>query len=108
MKTGAELRENIMRHIWFTYFVREATKPAVLGVAFILSLFALGRLVFVAKVFENASLHHDVFGFAQYMLNAFIGTQFMVQLIIVLSGTLFAFMLKDAVSIFGRSRLAGV
>ena len=108
MKTEIELRESIMRHIWLTYFVRQATKPMVLGVAFAVSLFALGRLVFVAKVLENASLQHDIFGYAGYLLNAFIGTQFIVQFVVVLSATLLAFMLKDSVSILTRSRLAGV
>lgn len=108
MKTPSELRTAVMRHIWVTYFVRQATGPAVLGVAFVLSLFALGRLVFVAKVFENAALHHDIAGYAGYMLNAFIGTQFIVQLVIVLAVTLFGFVVKDAVVIVRRSsRLAG-
>lgn len=108
MKTDTELRENIMRRVWMAYFVREATRPMVLAVALAVSLFILGRLVFVAKVFENAALQHDVFGYAGYMLNAFAGTQFAVQLVVVLSGVLFAFILKDAVLTLFRPRLAGV
>jgi hypothetical protein len=107
MKTETELRENIMRRVWMAYFVREATRPMILAVAFAVSLFVLGRLVFVAKVFENAALKHDAFGYIGYMLDAFIGTQFIVQLIVVLSAVLFAFILKDAVLTLARSRLAG-
>lgn len=108
MRTDTVLRENIMRRVWVTYFVREATKPMILAVALAVALFALGRLVFVAKVFENAALKHDAFGYMGYMLNAFVGTQFVVQLIVVLSAVLFAFILKDAVTTLIRSRLAGV
>lgn len=95
MKTDSQITKGIMRRVYAVYVMRQLSHPAVrLGVLLAL-LVSLRELVWVSRVFENFSHKNGVVEFVQYGISAFAGTEFVVQLVVLGAGLIFAYSIKD-------------
>jgi hypothetical protein len=79
-KTQSNIEQVVMARVGRIYILRFIFNGFV-GSALLLlaALYAIGREVWVARVFENAP--GDLFASAQFFLSAFSHTQFVVQLL---------------------------
>jgi len=79
------IKNNVMRRVRTIHAVRPFTSgTAVAAVFFVLSLYAIGRFVFVAQVFRNMPALEDVSGVLQFMATAFVNTDLIVQVLTIL------------------------
>lgn len=95
MKTDSQLIKSIMRRVYGVYVVRQLSRPAVRFGALLALALALRELTWVSSVLENISKKTDVVEFVSYGFSAFIGTEFIVQLVVVAGAFIFAYSIKD-------------
>ena len=92
----ARIKKEIMLRVRFVHLFKRALRPFTIEVCiFIAALFGTGKLVFVAKVLENAPEASRLQEFAMFFVQAFARTEFSVQLLmlgVVVAG---AFALRD-------------
>ena len=81
---SSQLKKEIMLRVRFVHLVKRALQPfAIKMVVAVAALFAVGRMVFVAKVFENAPSVSQVSEFSTFFVRAFTHTEFAVQAVIL-------------------------
>ncbi len=95
MKTDKQITEGIMRRVYGVYFMRRLSHPAVRLGVFLALLLSLRELVWVSRVFENMSHKNGVVEFVQYGISAFAGTEFIVQLVVLMGAFIFAYSIRD-------------
>lgn len=100
----------IMRRVYTIWLVRSVLSPLALKLyGIVLSLFFIGRLVFVERVFDNAPSFTEPLHMFQFASSAFFHTevsvQFFVASLLALSAWAF-FGIVKRVPIFERKRLA--
>jgi predicted tellurium resistance membrane protein TerC len=78
--------------------MRQLSHPAVRLGVFLALLLSLRELVWVSRVFENMSHKNGVIEFIQYGISAFIGTEFVVQLVLIVGAGIVAYSAKDLFS----------
>jgi hypothetical protein len=104
MKT---LKQRTMRSIYAIYVLKRALHPFVLKAAtlFIL-LWSLGALVWVSRVFEN--LPTGLYSMIQYITNAFLQTEVLVQFVSVGIVIVIVWMLHDIARIIAPNERTSV
>ena len=103
------IKSEIMLRVRFLYVLKKMARPFALEVGMLaVVLFGVGRLVFVAKVFENAPDVSRVYDFAMFFVRAFANTETLVQVLVLGTVCAVIFALKDfarTVSLLGRFTL---
>ncbi len=85
-----------MRRVRTIHHVRPLFSNAVLaGGLFVISLYVIGREVFVARVFENVSSVKGTVAVGKFFLEAFVSTEVIVQALVLLSGIAFLWLLRE-------------
>lgn len=76
----------VMRRVRTIHRLRPLFSSAtVAGLLFVVSLYAVGREVWVARVFQNMPHIQDVAAVIQFFLSAFLSTSHVVQLTLLLT-----------------------
>lgn len=91
-----KMKQAIMIRVRFIHFLKRAVSPLLIKtVGFTVALYGVGKLVFVAKVFENAPSASQFEGFVAFFGHAFLNTGVLVQAFL-LGAIIFAlFALRD-------------
>jgi hypothetical protein len=105
MKTEKQLTDAIMRRVYGVYILRQISQPAVRIGSLLLLALALRELVWVSAIFDTIARKTDIVDFAHYAVSAFAGTEFTVQIVLILGAAIVAFSLKDVVG-FRRTQFA--
>ncbi|MEA2701737.1 MAG: hypothetical protein QOE22_446 [Candidatus Parcubacteria bacterium] len=85
MTNSSNLSRNVMRRVRFVHAVRPFTSNAAGAIALLgISLYMLGREVFVAQVFRNVPAA-DLSSILRFAEAAFLNTTFAVQALVVLA-----------------------
>jgi len=80
----SQLKNEVMLRVRFIHLMKRAIQPfALKAMVAVAALFAVGRMVFVAKVFENAPSISEVSEFSAFFFRAFTNTEFAVQAVIL-------------------------
>lgn len=92
----SKIKQRVMRRVRIMHTLRPLTSPmALAALVLLVSLYELGRLVFVAQVFRNMPAVEDVSALAQFFVAAFLNTEFIVQICTILTIVALAFIAKD-------------
>ena len=104
----SKIKKNVMRRVHTIRTVRPITSGVVLAsVFFIVSLYAIGKVVFVAQVYRNMPAVQDIGAVLMFMVNAFLHTEFLVQALSLTVLLTAAWMLRDIGRVIaGEGRLA--
>jgi cell division protein FtsX len=88
MNDISNIERTVMQRVHLIRALRYAISGAVLSLLLsFISLWGIGRTVWVARVFENAP--HDSFGLVWFYWNAFLHTRLAVEVLcVILFGTL--------------------
>ena len=106
MKTEQQLRESIMRRVYGVYFLRQASAPVVRVVLLGVLALALKQLISITSVLQNLSHTNGVSGFFYYVFSAFTGTEFLVQLTVLVGAFVVLVSIRDVLaSINGRQAI---
>lgn len=95
MKTDSQITKNIMRRVYGVYALRQLSRPAVRIGALLALALVLRELTWVSKIIENISQKTDLVEFMSYGFSAFLGTEFIVQLVVLAGAFIFAHSVKD-------------
>jgi hypothetical protein len=86
MTSTHTIQEVVMRRVERIHRLRPLLSRGVASFAiFVAALFAIGREVWVAKVFQNMPSMMDVLAFTRFAEAAFLNTRFIVQVLIVVA-----------------------
>jgi len=103
------IKKNIMLRVRFIHLIKRVAQPlAVKTVLFAAALYFVGRLVFVAKVFENAPAALDLQAFTAFFARAFLNTEFMVQAMLLAAVVFAIWAIRDVAktfAVFGGLRM---
>lgn len=92
----SRIKQNVMRRVHTIHAVRPFTSGTAVAFALLgVSLYAIGRVVFVAQVFRNMPSGGDVAAIFQFFLAAFMNTSFVVQVLSVLVVMSALWMVRD-------------
>jgi len=103
----SRIKRNVMKRVHMIHAVRPLTSVTALSVALLgVSLYAIGRTVFVAQIFRNMPAVQDVPAVLRFFFSAFLHTEFLVQALtlVVLASALW--MVRDALRTLSHARLA--
>ncbi|OHB17958.1 MAG: hypothetical protein A2749_03020 [Parcubacteria group bacterium RIFCSPHIGHO2_01_FULL_45_26] len=82
--TNNEIKSKVMRRVYIVSYIRRALSPMALKLyAVVFLLWGIGRQVFVAKVIENAPSFSSPLADLHFFTNAFLGTEFLVQILVL-------------------------
>ena len=99
------IKKNVMRRVRTMHTVRPLMSGSVLSLAVLgVSLYVIGKSVFVAQIFRNMPAVQDVPALIRFFLEAFLHTEVLVQALtvaIVLSGI---WMVHDGIRSLGSAR----
>lgn len=91
-----QMKREVMGRVKTVYRIRQLTKPLVIEVALlVLSLGALSFMVSIPHVIANLSLLPALPQYILYLAQAFLKTQFAVQLSLVTMVVLFLLLVRD-------------
>lgn len=98
----------VMRRVRTIHLFRTYGAPALALGSFLLALWGVGRQVWVAKVFENMPSVADVPAVVGFYARAFVATDFLVQLLLLVSLAAFVWVAREAAHALStaRTRLA--
>jgi hypothetical protein len=103
MENSNNIRRNVMRRVRFAHAVRPFLSNAAGAVAlFGVSLYFLGREVFVAQVFRN--MPSDFAAVLRFIEAAFLNTTFVVQVLTVLAALAGLWLVRECVRLSGLLR----
>ena len=92
----SQIKQNVMRRVRTIHVVRPFTSGTAVAFALLgVSLYAIGRFVFVAQVFRNMPAIEDVGAVTRFLVDAFARTDFVVQLLTLLTVVATLWMLRD-------------
>jgi hypothetical protein len=83
MKTDAQIRANVMRRVYATYYLREVSKPAPRMLVLTGLALALAGSVSVINIINNALSTNGLSGLAVFVLSAFVTTSILVKTVTV-------------------------
>ncbi len=96
MDNHSDIERVVMRRVHLIRILQLVISTAVFAtLAFIASLWGIGREVWVARVFENGP--QDFSGHLAYLLYAFMHTRLIVQALIVLTLISLGFLVREIV-----------
>lgn len=85
MNPSSSISRTVLRRVRIIHAVRTHAPIAGAATLFVLSLWGIGREVWVAKVFANMPSLSDVPGVLSFYAGAFMGTEAPVQLLVAAS-----------------------
>ena len=86
MKTNEEMKKVVMRRVWGIYLLRQLMRPAVRLSVFAVAVFAFAGYVSVSSVLQNAYSKGGLIDLFDFALSAFLNTEVLVQLSILVIG----------------------
>lgn len=99
------ISQNVMRRVYLIHALRPFVSGTALAVAvFAVALWGIGREVWVAHVIENMPNMADVAAVTRFFAAAFLNTDVIVQMLILLAGAALAYALADMLRAFGTVR----
>ena len=106
--TRSNIRQTVMRRVYFVHAVRPFLTRAAGAVALLaISLYFIGREVFVVQVFRNLeNVPADALAFARFFEAAFTNTTYLVQLLTVLAAVALLWLLRECVRLILRTSLS--
>jgi hypothetical protein len=100
MESSNNLRRNVMRRVRFAHAVRPFLSNAAGAFALLgISLYFLGREVFVAQVFRN--MPSDFAAVLRFVEAAFLNTTVMVQILTVLAALAGLWLIRECARLSG-------
>ena len=103
MTSNSNIHTNVMRRVRFVHAVRPFISNAAGAVALLgLSLYMLGREVFVAQVFRNMP-SADPAAVLRFMEAAFLNTTFVVQAVTVLAAVAGLWLARECARVVGQA-----
>lgn len=103
----SKIKQTVMRRVYVMHALRPIVSSTMLAVLVMgVSLFELGKLVFVAQVFRNMPAVEDVPALLQFFLNAYLNTDVGVQLCTVLVLLAVAWIVKDTARLIALPKMA--
>jgi hypothetical protein len=103
----SQIKQNVMRRVRTIHRVRPFTSGTALAFALLgVSLYAIGRFVFVAQVFRNMPAIEDVGAVVRFFVGAFAHTDLVVQVLTLLTVTAAVRMVRDIGRVFMQARAA--
>jgi len=94
----SNIKQNVMNRVRTIHTVRPFTSgTAVALFLIVLSLYAIGRFIFVAQVFRNMPSPADIGAFLNFFVVAFMHTDFIVQVLSVLVVASLIWVARDVV-----------
>ncbi|HYE22841.1 MAG TPA: hypothetical protein VEA92_00070 [Candidatus Paceibacterota bacterium] len=103
----SKIKQNVMRRVHTIHTVRPYTSGIALAVVLLgISLYAIGRFVFVAQIFRNMPAVGDVSAVLRFFLSAFLHTELLVQVLTLVVCTAALWMLRDIIRLMaGNQRM---
>jgi hypothetical protein len=99
--TAPDIEAVVMRRVRAVHALRPFFSAAALSAALILlSLWGIGREVWVAKVFENAP-HQDLIAAGRFFLGALLGTRLVVQALVALAFIATVYLARETARLLG-------
>jgi len=99
------IKKNVMRRVRTMHTVRPLMSGSVLSLAVLgVSLYVIGKSVFVAQIFRNMPAIQDVPALARFFLEAFLHTEVLVQALTVAIVLSAVWMVIDATKLLGENR----
>ena len=92
MNPNSSISNTVLRRVRIIHMMRLLSVPVFSGIAFVLMVWAIGREVWVAKVFENMPALADVNAVLAFFTNAFLQTDVVVQVLSVAATVALAWM----------------
>lgn len=103
----SQIKQNVMRRVHTMHLLRPlVSTTALAGVVMIVSVYELGRLVFVAQVFRNMPAVQDISALLQFFVSAYLNTDVAVQLFTLLAIFGVAWMVRDIARMVQVPRVA--
>lgn len=103
----SKIKQNVMRRVRTIHAVRPLTGGTAVAVVLLgVSLYAIGRMVFVAQVFRNMPAVGDVSAVLRFFLSAFLHTDFVVQVLTLLVTAAALWMVRDIARVLSQLRTA--
>ncbi|HEY0010929.1 MAG TPA: hypothetical protein VGB97_03410 [Candidatus Paceibacterota bacterium] len=97
-ETDNRVRRNVMRRVRFVHAVRPFISGAAgAAVLLVISLYLLGREVFVAQVVRNMAVATDPAAFLRFIEAAFLNTTFVVQATTLAAGIAVLWLVREAI-----------
>ncbi len=92
----SNIKRTVMRRVGVIRAVRPFLSGTAAGISVLLvSFYEIGRLVFVAQVFRNMPAVQDIPALVQFFVSAFLNTDVLVQLFLVLTIIAVAWIARD-------------
>jgi hypothetical protein len=105
--TMPDIEAVLMRRVRTVHALRPFFSAAALSALLVLlSLWGIGREVWVAKVFENAP-HGSLVSAARFFLDALLGTRLVVQALVALALAATVYLAREAARLLVRPAFAG-
>lgn len=99
------LRSRVMRQVLLVHRVRQVVTPLTVKAAFLFALGLVGSaFVSVQNVIANMPAVYEVRQVSDFVLSAFLNTEFIVQALLIAAGLFAVFMLRDIVRNIGAPR----
>jgi len=99
MTEQSDIEKNVMRRVRRIRILRMVISGVVFAMtAIILALYAIGREVWVARVFENGP--QGTYGHILYLIYALEHTRFVVQILVLICVASFVFLVREAYRLF--------
>ena len=83
--TSTQISDTVMRRVHAIHALRLFTLPVVALGALLAALWGIGKVVWVAKVFENMPALSDIPGVASFYIHAFLGTGILEQVLVLIA-----------------------
>src|SRR3989344_4716283 len=96
MKSEQEMRSYVMRRVYGLYILRQVARPAVRLTILACAFFGIAVSVSLSSVFQNLVNTGDTLAFLRLAIDAFVKTDFMVQLSATLVAGILGWLIADS------------
>lgn len=97
MNPNTSISDTVLRRVRLIHLMRLLSVPVFSGIAFVLAVWAIGREVWVAKVFENMPALVDAPAVLSFFMSAFVNTDVVVQVLSVVATVALAWMVAGVI-----------
>lgn len=97
MNPNLSISETVLRRVRIIHLMRLLFVPVFSGIAFVLAVWAIGREVWVAKVFENMPAVSDAPAVLAFFMDAFVQTDVLVQVLSIVATAALAWMVAGVI-----------
>ena len=103
----SKIKQNVMRRVHTVHALQPfVSSTALAAVVMLVSVYELGKLVFVAQVFRNMPAIQDVPALVEFFVSAYLNTDLAVQLCTLLVILAVALIAKDTARVIAVPRTA--